>query len=372
MVYNIEKRADYRQTYSDAKVMVPSTRPSDPQSQSSHAQKVISLILSDDATIASFTAATLIGRALNVYARASENRKICQNDMIDHGSTSHLQSSLIEASDAYQAPAQALMTIGLSYVTKAMRKLGHQMQLSGFSATDGVINTVLELAVCEVMMGETSKGETHCQGKCFVEHSSEWLCSISGEFMADYLDGTGLSSMIKTRGGPSSVPSFLMDSVFLTDMHMATISHRKPSYPLLDAHRPSLETLLPEACRSFGLPPPHCQILGISDKLLEILDQGFATALAQLQDLVNYTDAFEKTLQQVPVDLRKLYVSKTFAWSMVYSPASTRPTTTSTMRSKAFAPLPLFCSSKRAFRNGVLTLLLRGLSRDSFKVHYTA
>ena len=147
--------------------MVPSTRPSDPLSQNSHAQKVISLILSDDATIASFTAATVIGRALKVYASASENRHMDERKRADRESTPNLHPSSTSASEVDQAPAQALMTTGLSYVTKAMRKLGQQMQDSGFSPNDGIINTVLELAVCEVMMGDTSKGETHCQGKWF-------------------------------------------------------------------------------------------------------------------------------------------------------------------------------------------------------------
>ena len=161
--------------------MVPSTRPSDPLSQDTHAQKVIALILSDDATIASFTAATAIGRSLKVYVSTSENRQKSLAKVADHDSTSTLQTSLTEASDVHE-PAQALMAIGLSYVTKAMRKLGRQMQHAGFTASDGVINTVLELAVCEVMMGETSKGETHCQGKCFpnarsIDHSLPLLDS---------------------------------------------------------------------------------------------------------------------------------------------------------------------------------------------------
>ena len=119
--------------------------------------------------------------------------------------------------------------------------------------------------------------------------------------------------MVKARGGPNSIPSFLMDSVFLTDLHMATMNHRPPSYPLLDVHKPSLQTLLPEACHAFGLAPHPNTTLRLSDKFSERLDRNLAATLVQLQDLIDYTNAFDNTSGKLPVDLRKLYVSKTFA-----------------------------------------------------------
>lgn len=104
-----------------------------------------------------------------------------------------------------------------------------------------------------------------------------------------------------------------MDSVFLSDMHMATMAHRQPSYPLLDAHRSSLQTSLPRACRFYELTPYRCESLMLNDRLIARLDQAFYASLKQLQDIVNYTNTFGKSLATLPVELRKLYLSKTFA-----------------------------------------------------------
>ena len=104
-----------------------------------------------------------------------------------------------------------------------------------------------------------------------------------------------------------------MDSVFLSDMHMATMTHRRPSYPLLDTHRPSLQTYLPQACHVYELTPYRCERLILNDRLIARLDQAFNGCLEQLQDIVNYTNTFSTSLATLPVELRKLYLSKTFA-----------------------------------------------------------
>lgn len=148
--------------------MVPSTRPSAQSSPDSHTRKVIQLTLSDGATIDSFTAAMAIGRALKVYASASEHRNVSQNQSDNAEPAPTIQSSLagVGASDANKAAGQALMTTGLAYLTKAMRKLNFQIQGEpGFRADDNVISTVLELSVCELLLGDTTRGEIHCQGK---------------------------------------------------------------------------------------------------------------------------------------------------------------------------------------------------------------
>jgi len=123
----------------------------------------------------------------------------------------------------------------------------------------------------------------------------------------------GLCAIITARGGTNSIPAFLMDSVFLSDMHMATMAHRRPSYPLLDAHRSSLETSLPQICSSYGLTPYRCESLIINNRLLTRLNEALSTSLEQLQDIVNYINSFGKSLATVPGELRNLYLSKTFA-----------------------------------------------------------
>ena len=119
--------------------------------------------------------------------------------------------------------------------------------------------------------------------------------------------------MIQTRGGPDSIPSFLMDSIFLSDMHMATMSHRRPSYPLLETHQYSLQIALTQACNSFGLSPCRSESLAFDEALLSTLNQDFCACLEHLQDIVNYTNTFGKSLANLPVELRRLYLSKTFA-----------------------------------------------------------
>ena len=104
-----------------------------------------------------------------------------------------------------------------------------------------------------------------------------------------------------------------MDSIFLSDMHMATMSHRRPSYPLLDTHRYSLHADLPEACNSFGLSPYRTESLALGAGLRSALKQELCVSLEQLQDIVNYTNTFGKSLASLPVELRRLYLSKTFA-----------------------------------------------------------
>lgn len=104
-----------------------------------------------------------------------------------------------------------------------------------------------------------------------------------------------------------------MDSVFLSDMHMATMTHRQPSYSLLDAHRSSLQTYLPQACRLYDLTPCRCKSLMLNDRLIARLDQAFYASLEQLQDIVNYTNTLGKSLATLPIELRKLYLSKAFA-----------------------------------------------------------
>ena len=104
-----------------------------------------------------------------------------------------------------------------------------------------------------------------------------------------------------------------MDSIFLSDMHMATMSHRRPSYPLLDTHRYSLHVDLPEACNSFGLSPCRAESLALNTGLRSALNKELCVSLEHLQDIVNYTNTFGKSLTSLPVELRRLYLSKTFA-----------------------------------------------------------
>lgn len=128
---------------SDAKVMVPATRPADPPSHNPHTRNVLSFVLNSDSAIDSFTAAMAIGRAMNVYASKSSNR---------------------QAPDEGYGPAQGLMTTGLAFVTRAMRKLNQQALRVGFVTDDSTIATVLELLVCEILMGDSARGEIHSQG----------------------------------------------------------------------------------------------------------------------------------------------------------------------------------------------------------------
>lgn len=104
-----------------------------------------------------------------------------------------------------------------------------------------------------------------------------------------------------------------MDGTFLSDMHMATLSHRPPSYALLDAHQSSLQTSLPRACSMCGIISYRCETLSLSEKLSARIDPKFFTGLVQLQDVVNYTNTFDKSFETLPVELRRLYLSKTFA-----------------------------------------------------------
>ena len=117
------------------------------------------------------------------------------------------------------------MATGLGYMTRSMRKLNDQVS-KGLQVDDKATMAVLEFLVCEILMGELSKAETHCQG---------------------------LYAMVRSRGGPENIPDFLMASVFFSDMHLATMSHRRPSYPLLQAYHSSLETWLPQICGTNGL-----------------------------------------------------------------------------------------------------------------------
>jgi hypothetical protein len=104
-----------------------------------------------------------------------------------------------------------------------------------------------------------------------------------------------------------------MDSVFLSDMHIATMTHRQPSYPLLEVHQPSLQASLPQACSSWGLTPYRYESLIFKKDLLARLGRGFSASLEQLQDIVNYTNTFGNSLGILPIELRKLYLSKTLA-----------------------------------------------------------
>jgi hypothetical protein len=119
--------------------------------------------------------------------------------------------------------------------------------------------------------------------------------------------------MIKARGGPDTIPGFLMDSVFLSDMHMATMSHRRPSYQLLETHQHAQKTALPQACESFGLSHYRSESLILGEGLMSTLNQEFRAGLEHLQDIVNFTNTFNKSLAALPVELRRLYLSKCFA-----------------------------------------------------------
>jgi hypothetical protein len=159
---------------SDAKVMVPSTRPSDLISQNRHTAKVINFLLSDDVTIDSFAAVMAIGRAMNVYASESRKKKVSNQIQMNGVGASTAPASVVRAESA-QESAQELMTTGLAYMTRAMRKLNQRVRNSGFNTEDAVIGTVLELLVCEILMGETLRGEIHCQGRfssCFGHYSN--------------------------------------------------------------------------------------------------------------------------------------------------------------------------------------------------------
>lgn len=145
--------------------MVPSTRPFDPVSQNRRTSAIISLYLSDDTAIDSFTAAMTIGRASDAYALESGIQQVHQPDVNEHDPKLDTRLSLVNTSSARQGPSQALMRIGLAYMTRSMRKLTHQMRNSGLTAGDSVIAAVIEFLVCEILMGGTSGGEIHCQGK---------------------------------------------------------------------------------------------------------------------------------------------------------------------------------------------------------------
>jgi hypothetical protein len=145
--------------------MVPSTRPFDQASQNHRTRAIFSLYLSDEAAIDSFTAAMSIGQAMNIYASKSRNRQAGQHGVNEHDSVPGPKISHASASNTLQGPAQALMTTGLAYMTRAMRKLNSQLLSSGLAAEDTVIATVLNFLVCEILLGETSRGEIHCQGK---------------------------------------------------------------------------------------------------------------------------------------------------------------------------------------------------------------
>jgi len=144
--------------------MVPSTRPFDLASQNRRTGAVISLYLSDDGAIDSFTAAMTIGRASEVYNSKSRNHQAHQRKVNEHDQASGPYLSVGDASNAPQGSAQALMRTGLAYMTRAMRKLNHLILNSEFPTGDQVIANVLDLLVCEVLMGGVARGETHCQG----------------------------------------------------------------------------------------------------------------------------------------------------------------------------------------------------------------
>ena len=144
--------------------MVPSTRPSDPISQSRHTAKVINFLLSDDSTIDSFAAAMAMGRAMNVYASESWNRHFTSQLSINERGASTTQATLV-TNDLPPESAQALMTAGLAYMSRAMHKLNERVRESGFKSDDAAIGTVLELLVCEILTGGTLTGEIHCQGR---------------------------------------------------------------------------------------------------------------------------------------------------------------------------------------------------------------
>ena len=143
--------------------MVPSTRPSDLISQNRHTAKVINFILSDETTIDSFAAAMAMGRAMNVYASESRNRQVTSQLRINERGASTTEASLATA-ESTQESAQALMRAGLAFMTRAMRSLNERVRKSGFDTDDATIGTVLELLVCEILTGETLRGEIHCQG----------------------------------------------------------------------------------------------------------------------------------------------------------------------------------------------------------------
>lgn len=149
--------------------MVPSTRPFDLVSQNRRTSALISLHLSDVAATDSFTAAMTIGRASNAYASESGIQQVHQLDVNEHDPTLDTRLSLANTSSARQGPSQALMRIGLAYMTRSMRKLNHQILNSGLTVGDSVIAAVLNFLVCEILMGGTSGGETHCQGKSLIE-----------------------------------------------------------------------------------------------------------------------------------------------------------------------------------------------------------
>ena len=145
--------------------MVPSTRPFDLVSQNRRTSAIIGLYLSDDAATDSFTAAMTIGRASDAYAAESGIQQVHQLDVNEHDPTLDTRLSLGNTSNARQGPSQALMRIGLAYMTRSMRKLNQEILNSGLTASDTVIAAVLDYLVCEILLGGTNGGETHCQGK---------------------------------------------------------------------------------------------------------------------------------------------------------------------------------------------------------------
>ena len=148
--------------------MVPSTRPFDLVSQNRRTSAIIGLYLSDDAAIDSFTAAMTIGRASDAYALESGNQQAHQLNVDEHDPTLDTRLSLANTSNARQGPSQALMRIGLAYMTRSMRKLNQQTLISGLTVSDSVIAAVLDYLVSEILLGGTSGGETHCQGKSLI------------------------------------------------------------------------------------------------------------------------------------------------------------------------------------------------------------
>lgn len=96
--------------------------------------------------------------------------------------------------------------------------------------------------------------------------------------------------MVKARGGTDSIPSFLMDSIFLSDMHMATMSHRRPSYHLLANHQYALRTTLPEGCNSFGLSPYRSQSLALSEGLRALMELSLLFCMdGECPEIVGYS-----------------------------------------------------------------------------------
>lgn len=149
----------------DAKVMVPSTRPSDLMSQNRHTARVIHFFLCNEAVLGSFIGAMAIGKAMNVYATESKNRQISnQPRMSEPGSESTGQASLSKAEPVHES-AQKLMARGLAYMVGSMRKLNETAHESGFTADDSVLGTVNSLLVCELLLGNTSTAETHCRSR---------------------------------------------------------------------------------------------------------------------------------------------------------------------------------------------------------------